>query len=180
MATIQTKPIQPHVVSSSIPALTIVIMGGSILLSLVPMALYPIPIFHYMIRGIAAVLITSCVIHMLWRNYQLQRQLVDLEDELLRHHERETVYLQRTRRLRESLHDLRSPISALQLSIDMLQRVSCDEDKRHLARMQASLEAAIDHVEYISAIQKGQTDSPPPLPRRVMQVSEELRGMWCR
>lgn len=158
MATIETRPVQQRIVRYPVSVVTLTLLGVSVLLSLLPMAVYPQPLFHYTIRGLAAVIIAACVGHILWRNRQLQQQLTAMQNELQELREHEATYVRRTRQIRAALHDLRSPISALQLSIDMLQRVSCEEDKRHLTRMGASLETAIEHVEYISAIQKGKDD----------------------
>ncbi|MDQ7037178.1 MAG: hypothetical protein Q9P01_20750 [Anaerolineae bacterium] len=84
----------------------------------------------------------------------MQQQILDMQSQLQYQRKREAKAIHKTKALRAALHDLRSPITSLNLSMHMLQKASCDEDKKHLARMQVSLEAAIEHVEHIGAIQK--------------------------
>lgn len=143
-----------HISSSPIPIVTLAIVSLSVFFSLLPTEFYSQASLHYAIRGLTAMIIVACVLHLAWRNHKMQQQILEWQCQLQEQRKREAKSIHKTQALRLALHDLRSPISSLSLSIHMLQKVSCDDDKKHLARMQVNLEAAIEHVEHIGVIQR--------------------------
>jgi signal transduction histidine kinase len=100
--------------------------------------------------AVFAIVSAYTVYHIIQQGTEIQA----LREQLVAYQEDEQEYVTRAQNLRIALHDLRNPMSALKLSIQILQRVSCEEDQRHLNRMEESLEAALEQVTRISNIHK--------------------------
>lgn len=118
-------------------------------LAIVSICLFLIP--HTILWPIVFVLAGGCVASYVMHQ---QAEIQQLRNQLTSYQQNEQEYGHRAEQLREVLHDLRNPMSALKLSIQILQRTSCDEDHRYLNRMEESLEAALDQVNIISSINK--------------------------
>lgn len=118
---------------------------------------------------LAFFVIASFIAYML---LEQQQKIASLQTDLNFHLDKEDEYILRTEQLRRVLHDIRSPMSALRLRLQILQKSSCEPDKKHLARLETSLEAAIDQVLVMSDIQKGKVK-----PSDTMQIHvDELRA----
>jgi len=103
-----------------------------------------------------------------------QRKIAELQSELELQQKKEDVYILRTEQLRRVLHDVRSPLSALRLRLQILQKSSCDPDKKHLARLEESLETAINQVLVMSDIQKGKVKPSDTMQIRVDEIRAHM------
>jgi signal transduction histidine kinase len=139
---IALKPQNPHhnhaLFAASITGLAVV----SLWLLLMP---------HAPLWSIVFAIVSACAVY---RIIQQRVEIQELHEQLIAYQEDEQEYITRAQNLRIALHDLRNPMSAVKLSIQILQRVSCDEDQRHLCRMEESLEAALEQVTRIGNIHK--------------------------
>lgn len=103
-----------------------------------------------------------------------QQKIVSLQAKLDSHLAKEEEYILRTEQLRRVLHDIRSPMSALRLRIQILQKTSCEPDKKHLALLEESLETAIDQVLVMSDIRKGKVKPSDTVQIRVDELLAHL------
>lgn len=132
------------------------LFASILILGIASVCLLIIP--HIILLSIVFVLVGGAAAYYFTRQ---QAEIQRLRHQLASHQQNEDEYAHRTEELRGVLHDLRNPMSALKLSIQILQRTSCDEDHRYLDRMEDSLEAALEQVNIISNINKSGQAHPP-------------------
>ena len=104
-----------------------------------------------------------------------QRKIASLQSELEYHRAKEDEYILRTEQLRRALHDIRSPMSALRLRLQMLQKSNVEPDKKHLARLEESLDTAVEQVLMMSDIQKGKVKPTETLQMHVDQLRAHMK-----
>ena len=104
--------------------------------------------------------------------FEQQRKIAILQDELELQRTKEDEYILRTEQLRRALHDVRSPLSALKLRLQIMQKTNGEADKMHLVHLEDSLNTAVDQVLMMSDIQKGKIK-----PSETMQFKlDEIRA----
>ena len=106
-----------------------------------------------------------------------QRKITALQSELDLQRTKEDEYILRTEQLRRVLHDIRSPMGALKLRLQMMQKSNGEADKIHLVRMEESLETAVDQVLMMSDIQKGKIQPSDTMQFNIDQIRANLTQM---
>ena len=100
--------------------------------------------------------------------------IAKLQSELIYYRAKEDEFIVRTEQLRRALHDIRSPMSAIRLRLQLIQKSDSGVDSKHMTRMEESLSAAFEHIQYISDIQKGNVKPTETLLMRVNEIRSQV------